>query len=421
VEQVRKTRVVADSDATVRRNLTEDERRAKTLKPDADGMLRNARGELANDGRTEFIADAESGDLVTFTAGAARTGRTVIDADGNSHAQEERVHHSSAAGGQDVEMAGSIRVREGQVERVSNISGHYKPKIAEMLQFLEGLLRKGLLLDKEWLDAADQPLTGQAQQLYETAVDVQQKLREKAIRGDNIDDDLALIEKARQMLTKLGCAPSNKINPDAKVEFLDVQEGMTGREIKDAATAAADNAVPVKDFLQGGNNQAQRKAKENVLAEMKGNAKFQENQREADRAAPKATPKPTADVAKQAMEKNLRACEKLLAERPDLRASEINELKLTVSRLRKQIAEAAAPTDDDLKDMLRAVLDLKSRLGMQPAPAVLEGEDFSGVTPEELRAIKDGTMGKDRAQKILLRGGMGCDAYDALSAIASGR
>ncbi|MFK2827300.1 hypothetical protein QYG89_17055, partial [Bacillus sp. B190/17] len=49
------------------------------------------------------------------------------DALNRGHSQQERFHHSSFNAGEAVAGAGEMQVRDGQVELVSDTSGHYRP------------------------------------------------------------------------------------------------------------------------------------------------------------------------------------------------------------------------------------------------------------------------------------------------------
>jgi hypothetical protein len=55
-----------------------------------------------------------------------------------------RFHHSSLAGGQPVAAAGEIKVRDGQVEAVSDRSGHYEPDLAMTSQMNDRLEAGGV-------------------------------------------------------------------------------------------------------------------------------------------------------------------------------------------------------------------------------------------------------------------------------------
>lgn len=52
---------------------------------------------------------------------------------------QERFHHSSFHGGKDVAGAGELQVRDGQIELVSDTSGHYQPGSKQMMQTVQQL------------------------------------------------------------------------------------------------------------------------------------------------------------------------------------------------------------------------------------------------------------------------------------------
>jgi hypothetical protein len=57
----------------------------------------------------------------------------------------QRHNHSSLVGGKEVSSAGTIKVRQGQVEEVSDLSGHYKPSIVHTQQAVEQLQKSGVM------------------------------------------------------------------------------------------------------------------------------------------------------------------------------------------------------------------------------------------------------------------------------------
>ncbi len=59
----------------------------------------------------------------------------------------DHIHHSSFNGGQAVEGAGDIAVREGFVQRISNTSGHYEPGVQSNYQAVQALGQMGANLD----------------------------------------------------------------------------------------------------------------------------------------------------------------------------------------------------------------------------------------------------------------------------------
>jgi hypothetical protein len=59
----------------------------------------------------------------------------------------ERVHHSSFTGGQALDAAGDMQVKEGYLQKISNASGHYTPDDTSNLQALQALDAMGANLD----------------------------------------------------------------------------------------------------------------------------------------------------------------------------------------------------------------------------------------------------------------------------------
>lgn len=69
----------------------------------------------------------------------AETNRRGQEAQTAGKTEQERFHHSSFLAGQDVAGAGEMQVRDGQVEIVSDTSGHYKPGSKQMLNTVKEL------------------------------------------------------------------------------------------------------------------------------------------------------------------------------------------------------------------------------------------------------------------------------------------
>jgi|GEM_PF-3781464 len=61
---------------------------------------------------------------------------------------QERFHHSSFLAGQEVGGAGEMQVRDGQIELVSDASGHYRPGSKQMLQTVQELERKKVPVER---------------------------------------------------------------------------------------------------------------------------------------------------------------------------------------------------------------------------------------------------------------------------------
>jgi hypothetical protein len=231
------------SDEVTTKHFSEEEREQAKVSIDEKGRLRDADGDKLRHTSTEYVMDRE-GELHKFDS------ESIVGSDG----KKKIVHHSSIMSGQEVTGAGGFSTdRDGKIDQISNLSGHYKPGRAQMIQTVEALLKKGALLDKEWTDAQGRPLQGQAEKVYQGAMKLQKKIMDKLEEDPEADlsSDLALVESAKKMLAKLGCGPSNKMSA-ATVAFLEIKEGMSGLQIKRAVDDVKRDAVPVEDFLRTG-------------------------------------------------------------------------------------------------------------------------------------------------------------------------
>ncbi|WP_372634878.1 hypothetical protein [Cohnella sp.] len=61
---------------------------------------------------------------------------------------QERFHHSSFLAGQAVAGAGEMQVRDGQIELISDASGHYRPGSKQILQTVQELERKKVPVER---------------------------------------------------------------------------------------------------------------------------------------------------------------------------------------------------------------------------------------------------------------------------------
>lgn len=61
---------------------------------------------------------------------------------------QERFHHSSFLAGEEVAGAGEMQVRDGQVELVSDTSGHYRPGSQQMMQTVQQLEKNNVPVEK---------------------------------------------------------------------------------------------------------------------------------------------------------------------------------------------------------------------------------------------------------------------------------
>ena len=58
-----------------------------------------------------------------------------------------KYHHSSLLAGNDVAMAGEVRVENGRIKELTGKSGHYRPTRQNLVQFLHWLEKDGVPLD----------------------------------------------------------------------------------------------------------------------------------------------------------------------------------------------------------------------------------------------------------------------------------
>lgn len=142
------------------------ERDAHELHADEDGLLRRASGAVmdttsaaptslvgSDAGRNIFALDHDDRRGQRLYAADARA-ETDVSAAGaeaaklrGERAVVEHTHHSSFTGGQELDAAGDMRVKEGFVQRLSNSSGHYTPDARGNLQALRALEGMGVNLD----------------------------------------------------------------------------------------------------------------------------------------------------------------------------------------------------------------------------------------------------------------------------------
>jgi len=323
-----RTGVNPDDPRFITRKYTDEERARMTLDVDGGGVVRNADGSVTNES-TEYVLDPRTGKMVklpgTMEAVSVdpATGeriRTVISPRDSGRALKEgkrveAVHHSTALGGYDVgeggqpvlkgvANAGSVTVENGKVKRVSNASGHYKPKLVQILQTVEHLARQGALLDKTLVDAEGHKLSDAhpgAFALYQAVTKARAGAKQHAAEARKImarmdevvkdagaagadeqikalDDELdrslgelldikTKTDRALKLLTRIGAGPANKIDPGAKVEFIDGGDDITGLEFR---MKAKTTISPAEQFMKsGGGNQQQVGTKNALMDELK--------------------------------------------------------------------------------------------------------------------------------------------------------
>ncbi|UOY88681.1 hypothetical protein [Bacillus glycinifermentans] len=74
----------------------------------------------------------------------------VIDMEGNLHIGRG---HSFLANGKDVQAAGKLKINgQGQIRRISNESGHYRPNAEQAKKFPDAFNQTGLNVKNAWLE-----------------------------------------------------------------------------------------------------------------------------------------------------------------------------------------------------------------------------------------------------------------------------
>ncbi|MCZ0071127.1 hypothetical protein OZL46_22490 [Bacillus sonorensis] len=74
----------------------------------------------------------------------------VIDMDGNLHIGRG---HSYLANGKDVQAAGKLKINgQGQIRRISNESGHYRPNADQAKKYPDAFNQTGLNVKNAWLE-----------------------------------------------------------------------------------------------------------------------------------------------------------------------------------------------------------------------------------------------------------------------------
>lgn len=136
-----------------------DEKEASRVRVGADGLLRDDAGELLGDGAEEkkgYVMDPETGQAHTFEGGGKRTATGI-----------EMTHHSSPLAGGDVAGAGHIKVEDGRITEIDDMSGHYKPDAQKTLQVLRRLEKLGAkLVDDRLVDETGYELDEELSKKY---------------------------------------------------------------------------------------------------------------------------------------------------------------------------------------------------------------------------------------------------------------
>jgi hypothetical protein len=249
-----------------------------------DGRMYTKDGMVRSDARIgdEYVINPESGKMHEFRQTKQDVGEKTVDPrSGKEVAAAATRHHSSVLAGKEVTGAGGFETDiVGNLTKVTNVSGHYKPGIAKLMQSVEKLLEQGALLDKSWKGAKN--LKGKEKQLFtetEKIIGAASKLqvhvrRESLAMTRTLDQNpeadvsaqataiasmsvqlkkqLDALTKAQQVLAKLGVTQKNKMT--GEVEFVQVKDDMTGLQVKTAET----KSMKVDEFLKTGGGYTKR-------------------------------------------------------------------------------------------------------------------------------------------------------------------
>ncbi|THF77589.1 hypothetical protein [Cohnella fermenti] len=110
----------------------------------------------------------------------------------------KRIHHSTFGAGADVAGAGELQVRDGQVELVSDASGHYKPGAKQMIQTVQQLGRNNVPLEQLGVEFIGKP-EFEYETDYSTGKTLIDKATGKKVIKRDADDNL-VVKKDRDGL-----------------------------------------------------------------------------------------------------------------------------------------------------------------------------------------------------------------------------
>jgi hypothetical protein len=138
---------------------TDKKREPYARKFDEQGKMRNADGSALNTIGAErpaaigakgdrhiFVMDGQgqiySADAIQENKDRAKKARE------SGESVQERFHHSSFLAGEDVAGAGELQVRDGQVELISDTSGHYRPGSKQMIQAVQQMEKNNVPVER---------------------------------------------------------------------------------------------------------------------------------------------------------------------------------------------------------------------------------------------------------------------------------
>lgn len=181
---------VGEDDSRLRsrvRRFTDEEQKRATMDPANPHVALDRNGvgsDEAGSRHAGYVVDAESGDVRVFQEDYV--------------AKEVRTHHSSAVGGKPVVGAGMMDIdKDGNITRIDNKSGHYKPALRQMVVTLKALEEQGHFLDRTLVDAKGRGLQGPA---AESVRKVHEKVQTVQRDLASVRDELSQLNQMTQRL-----------------------------------------------------------------------------------------------------------------------------------------------------------------------------------------------------------------------------
>jgi urease gamma subunit len=208
-----------DSTRTVTRYDRTPEEQAKSRAEASDlGQLVDMNG-VPIDGELGYVIDPQTGNMHTFheakiertfqdgtkaeTIGNRMTPELaeLIRVHGNL-VQSRMPHHTSPLAGAQVAGAGGIKMKDGYIRSIDNVSGHYKPDEDATFRSIRHLDEQGVLIDKSVVDRTGTRLVADGERTAE-----EQKL-EAALRKD--PERIALLDEKIAELERKGKTSSDQ-------------------------------------------------------------------------------------------------------------------------------------------------------------------------------------------------------------------
>jgi hypothetical protein len=387
-KQIEEFQRIRESDLDKTKYFNDAERQAAKVTFDEDGkavgmQTDNDDGTVSGEvvgplyGKKDYVVDPETGAFYQATPKKKIVGQVEAPFSGKNPVKKEQVmvkgemtdqlqicHHSSILAGKPVAGAGEVKFdAQGNIVLINNSSGHYKPGAAQMIGTVEILIKAGALLDHTYTDAEGKALEGKAKDLYDAAMKVQAKLVSKLRNGEKVDADQKLIDKAKEALKKMGCAPRERFveNEQKPVAFADINDKMGGQKVKDVLKEADDNPVTAYDFLStGAGNEKQAEQKEKMHEELKTRLKDEAqklNKEAADRTKKLKTAEDELEELQQklrklpfkpndakvkaereALEKDIEKQKQIIAKREDVKLDEVAKITADLGKRLKELS-----------------------------------------------------------------------------------